>query len=156
MEERECKIAQTPVSRRTNIMPFVRWLQRLFSSASTRHEAHLQRGGETTTDDDFTAEADEEIDLFNPFPEPMQLDITDVLDLHAFAPSDVRRVVEEYLREAHEAGFESVRVIHGKGIGVQRETVRRILARTPFVRHFTDAPAEAGGWGATIVFFERR
>jgi dsDNA-specific endonuclease/ATPase MutS2 len=60
-------------------------------------------------------------------------------------------VVEEYLAEAHRLGFRALRIIHGRGIGVQRETVRTILARTPFVEHFGDAPAEAGGWGATLV-----
>jgi dsDNA-specific endonuclease/ATPase MutS2 len=59
--------------------------------------------------------------------------------------------VEEYLRLAHEKGFRSVRIIHGKGIGVQREVVRSILAQTPHVSDWTDAPPDAGGWGATIV-----
>ena len=96
---------------------------------------------------------DEELDIdpFNPFPEPVRLEIGDVFDLHTIQPRDVGRVVEEYLREARRAGLRSVRIIHGKGVGVQRERVRSILARTPFVVHFTDAPAEAGGWGATIA-----
>jgi hypothetical protein len=94
---------------------------------------------------------DEELDPDDPFPEPVRLEIRDVLDLHAFAPRDVRLVVEEYLIEARAAGFRTVRIIHGKGVGVQRETVRRILARTPFVEHFSDAPPEAGGWGATVA-----
>lgn len=93
----------------------------------------------------------EEVDPFEPFPEPVRLEIRDVIDLHAFAPRDVRRVVEEYLTEARAAGFRSVRIIHGKGVGVQRETVRKVLARTPFVTHFSDAPPEAGGWGATVA-----
>ena len=96
---------------------------------------------------------DEEIDPFNPFPEPVQIEIRDVFGLHTVAPKDVKRVVEEYLREAYGAGFLSVRIIHGKGKGVQRETVRKILARTPFVERWTDAPPQAGGLGATIVFF---
>lgn len=90
-------------------------------------------------------------DPFDPFPEPVRLEIRDVLDLHAFAPRDLKAVVEEYLREAHSLGFRQVRIIHGKGVSVQREHVRRILARTPFVEHFSDAPPEAGGWGATIA-----
>lgn len=94
---------------------------------------------------------DEEVDPFNPFPEPVRLEIGDVFDLHTIAPRDVRRVVEEYLEEARRAGFPSVRIIHGKGKGVQRQMVRTILARTPFVSDFTDAPPEAGGLGATIA-----
>ncbi|MDT4897874.1 MAG: hypothetical protein QOH25_2951 [Acidobacteriota bacterium] len=65
----------------------------------------------------------------------------------------MKRVVEEYLIEAHEAGYRSVRIIHGKGKGVQREMVHSILSRTPFVENWTDAPPQAGGWGATIVRF---
>lgn len=90
-------------------------------------------------------------DYDNPFPEPVEIEITDIFDLHTIPPRDVKRVVEEYLHLAHEKGFKSVRIIHGKGIGVQRETVRSILARTPFVSDWTDAPPEAGGLGATIV-----
>ena len=92
-----------------------------------------------------------EVDPFDPFPEPVTIEIGDVFDLHTIAPRDVKRVVEEYLHEAHQAGFRSLRIIHGKGVGVQREMVRAILARTPFVEAWTDAPPEAGGWGATIV-----
>jgi len=87
----------------------------------------------------------------NPFPEPVEIEITDVFDLQTIPPRDVKRVVEEYLRLAHEKGFRSVRIIHGKGIGVQREMVRSILARTDFVVDWTDAPPDAGGLGATIV-----
>jgi hypothetical protein len=93
----------------------------------------------------------EPFDPFNPFPEPVTIPITDVFDLHTIPPRDVKRVVEEYLIEAQAAGFRSVRIIHGKGIGVQREMVRTILGRTPWVLNWTDAPPEAGGLGATIV-----
>jgi len=99
-------------------------------------------------------EADQdEIDPFNPFPQPVQVEITDVLDLHTIPPRDVKPVVEEYLEQAHRAGFRTVRLIHGKGIGVQREIVRAVLARTRFVVDWTNAPPEAGGLGATIVRF---
>lgn len=91
------------------------------------------------------------IDLDNPFPDPVEIEITDVFDLHTIPPRDVKRVVEEYLLIAHEKEFRSVRIIHGKGIGVQRELVRSILAQTPFVIDWTDAPPHAGGLGATIV-----
>ncbi|HEU4478642.1 MAG TPA: Smr/MutS family protein, partial [Pyrinomonadaceae bacterium] len=91
------------------------------------------------------------LDPYNPFPELVEIAITDVIDLHTIPPRDVARVVEEYLRQTHEAGFSVVRIIHGKGIGVQRTTVRSILEKTPFVVDWTDAPPEAGGLGATIV-----
>ncbi len=84
--------------------------------------------------------------------EPARLPIEDVLDLHPFAPRDIESVVEEYLLEARKK-FVSVRLIHGKGIGLQREKVRALLARLDFVERFADAPLEAGGWGATIVWF---
>lgn len=82
---------------------------------------------------------------------PVPIPITDVIDLHSFPPKDVRSAVEEYLLAAHERGFTALRIIHGRGIGVRREIVRSVLSRTPFVDSFEDAPAEAGGWGATIV-----
>ena len=91
----------------------------------------------------------------DPFPEPVEIEITDVFDLHTIPPRDVQRVVEEYLQIANEKGFRSVRIIHGKGIGVQREMVRSILARTSFVSDWTDAPPNAGGLGATIVHLSR-
>ena len=94
---------------------------------------------------------EEDVDPFNPFPEPVVVEISDVIDLHEIPPKDVKRVVEEYLSEAHRLEFRNLRIIHGKGIGVQREMVRTILARTPFVIDWTDAPPEAGGLGATIV-----
>lgn len=83
--------------------------------------------------------------------EPVRIPVTDVLDLHSIPPHDVKLVVEEYLEEARRLGLRFLRIIHGRGIGVQRETVRTVLARTPFVESFSDAPPEAGGWGATIV-----
>lgn len=83
--------------------------------------------------------------------EPVRIPITDVFDLHTVPVRDVAAIVEEYLEEARRMGFPALRIIHGRGIGVQREIVRSILARTPFVESFGDAPAEAGGWGATIV-----
>ena len=87
----------------------------------------------------------------DPEPEPFRIPITDVFDLHSVPARDVKAVVEEYLQEAYRMGFRALRIIHGRGIGVQREMVRSILARTEFVASFEDAPAESGGWGATIV-----
>lgn len=83
--------------------------------------------------------------------EPVRIPIADVFDLHSIPPRDAKAVVEEYLREAHRLGFKALRIVHGRGIGVQREMVRQTLARLEFVAAYRDAPAEAGGWGATIV-----
>jgi len=83
--------------------------------------------------------------------EPIRIPITDVFDLHSVPPRDVKGVVEAYLEEAHKMGFKALRIIHGRGIGVQREIVRRVLEKTEYVEAFGDAPAEAGGWGATVV-----
>lgn len=93
----------------------------------------------------------EPLDEDSPFPDPVELPLEDVLDLHPFRPNEIRSVVEEYLLACCAAGFTTVRLIHGKGIGVQRESIRTLLTRLPYVRSFHDAPPEAGGWGATIV-----
>ena len=94
------------------------------------------------------------VDLENPFPDPIEIEVTDVFDLHTIHPRDVKRIVQEYLTVANEKGFRIVRIIHGKGIGVQREMVRSVLSKTPFVIDWTDAPPERGGLGATIVRFK--
>lgn len=96
-------------------------------------------------------DADERLDDENPFPDPIVLELTDVFDLHAIPPQQTSAVLREYLHQAHARRFRFVRIIHGKGIGVQREMTRKVLANTPFVIHFRDAPPEAGGWGATVV-----
>ena len=83
--------------------------------------------------------------------EPVRIPITDIFDLHSVPARDAKPVVEAYLEAAYAAGLRYVRIIHGRGIGVQRQMVRRVLARTAFVESFRDAPMEAGGWGATIV-----
>jgi dsDNA-specific endonuclease/ATPase MutS2 len=87
----------------------------------------------------------------DPFDEPVAIPITDTFDLHTVTPRDVEVVVEEYLSEANRMGLKALRIIHGRGIAVQREVVRSVLGRTSFVLSYGDAPAEAGGWGATIV-----
>lgn len=87
--------------------------------------------------------------------EIVRIPITDVFDLHSVPPRDVTGVVEAYLEEARKMGLRALRIIHGRGIGVQREAVRAVLARTAFVQDYRDAPAEAGGWGATIVTLRR-
>jgi DNA-nicking Smr family endonuclease len=87
----------------------------------------------------------------SPFTEPIVLPIEDSIDLHAFHPKDIPSVVEEYLEQCKQVGLAEVRIIHGRGTGVQRNIVRSILQKHPRVLSFQDAPAEAGGWGATVV-----
>jgi DNA-nicking Smr family endonuclease len=82
---------------------------------------------------------------------PVTIPIEDALDLHAFAPRDIPSVVESYLEAAWEAGLREVRVIHGRGKGVQRERVRQVLAHHPLVVEAREATPERGGWGATVV-----
>jgi len=79
------------------------------------------------------------------------LPLGDVLDLHAFSPRDAKLAVEAFLEHAVEQRLGVARIIHGRGIGAQREMVRKLLAAAPAVVSFHDAPAEAGGWGATVV-----
>jgi dsDNA-specific endonuclease/ATPase MutS2 len=86
---------------------------------------------------------------------PLRIPVTDIFDLHTVPPRDAKAVIEEYLGEAYRLGFKALRIIHGRGIGVQREMVRAILARTPYVIDFQDAPIEAGGRGATVVTLGR-
>jgi len=81
----------------------------------------------------------------------VQVPITDVFDLHSFARRDAKAALEAYLEQATHLGFQGLRIIHGRGIGAQRAMVRTVLSRTEGVTGYRDAPAEAGGWGATIV-----
>jgi dsDNA-specific endonuclease/ATPase MutS2 len=120
-------------------MKFTSWLKGLFKNS-----------GDVPAED---SESDT-LDPFNPFPVPVEIEIKDVIDLHTIHPRDVKAVVQEYLHQAYEKGFRSVRIIHGKGIGVQRDMVRSLLANTTFVADWTDAPPQAGGLGATIVRLE--
>ena len=87
----------------------------------------------------------------DPFAEPFDLEITDTLDLHAFNPKEVRAVTIAYLEEARKKGLRTVRLIHGKGVGVQRETVRKVLGETGFVKGFKSGDEFSGGWGSTIA-----
>jgi DNA-nicking Smr family endonuclease len=86
-----------------------------------------------------------------PIEGPFEIPITGELDLHPFAPRDIPSVVEEYVRVCRERGVLRLRLAHGRGKGVQRAVVRRALASMPEVVSFSDAPPEAGGWGATLV-----
>jgi DNA-nicking Smr family endonuclease len=84
-------------------------------------------------------------------PESVDLPITGELDLHAFSPRDIPAVVADYLDSCREHGIERVRLVHGRGQGVQRAIVRRVLSGRADVVGFDDAPPELGGWGATLV-----
>ncbi len=91
----------------------------------------------------------------NPFSEPVEIEISDTLDLHSFQPSEVKLVTQTYLSEARNKGFETVRIIHGKGIGVQREIVRKVLSESEFVLSFKSGDElSGGGIGATVVKFK--
>lgn len=85
---------------------------------------------------------------------PVTLPVEDSLDLHPFAPRDVPSVVSDYLEAAHDRGLREVRLIHGRGIGVQRERVRSMLGRHPLVETFHDAEPSRGGWGATVAYLK--
>jgi DNA-nicking Smr family endonuclease len=91
-----------------------------------------------------------------PSDEPHILPIEDSIDLHAFQPKEIASVVQEYLEECRQAGFAEARLIHGKGVGVQRNIVRSVLNKHPAVLSYHDAPAEAGGWGATVVILKQQ
>lgn len=82
---------------------------------------------------------------------PVEIPIDGVLDLHTFNPRELPLLIDEYLAVCHEKGIFCVRIIHGKGTGVQKARVRSLLARNLLVRRFKDAPEDAGGWGATLV-----
>ena len=85
---------------------------------------------------------------------PVEVPVEDSIDLHSFPPRDVPDVVDAYLEAAVEKGFTEVRLIHGRGIGVQRDRVQKLLARHPRVSGFHDAPPDRGGWGATIAYLK--
>jgi DNA-nicking Smr family endonuclease len=87
--------------------------------------------------------------------EPVKIPIEDVLDLHTFQPRDIPDLLEDYFTECLRTGIYSVRIIHGKGKGVQKKRVREILRKSRMVISFSDAPPEAGGWGATLVELSR-
>ena len=86
--------------------------------------------------------------------QPVKILVEDSIDLHSFPPRDVPDVVDAYLEEAVEKGFTEVRLIHGRGIGVQRDRVQKLLARHRLVSGFHDAPPDSGGWGATVAYLK--
>jgi DNA-nicking Smr family endonuclease len=88
--------------------------------------------------------------------DPVRIPVEDVLDLHTFRPQDLEPLIEDYIEACVHADFTSVRIVHGKGRGVQKRRVQELLRRNPYVAAFHDAPLEAGGWGATIVALSAR
>jgi len=94
-------------------------------------------------------------ELDSPFSEPVVLPIEDFIDLHAFSPKDIPSVVEEYIEQCLRAGIYEVRIIHGRGKGIQRRIVRSILKTHPCVASFKDGAADSGGWGATVVVLRK-
>lgn len=107
-----------------------------------------------TTRDEATIDG-EDHDENDYFPDPIEMPIESEIDLHTFSPKDIRDVVREYCREAGEKGFEEVRIVHGKGKGVQRKIVHSELAKHPHVVEYWDAPPGRGHWGATFAKLKR-
>ncbi len=97
------------------------------------------------------ASEEPEEDQEEPDSDSVELPIEDCIDLHSFPPAEIPAVVGDYLQAAHARGLVEVRLIHGRGIGVQRERVRSLLSSHPLVHSFHDAPPELGGWGATVA-----
>lgn len=85
----------------------------------------------------------------------VHIPIEDWIDLHTFSPREVPSLLEDYLSECQKKGFKEVRVIHGKGKGVQRGIVHGFLRGSPLVEFFKTAPPEQGEWGATIVYLKK-
>ncbi len=85
----------------------------------------------------------------------VRIPIEDWIDLHTFSPKEIPSLLEEYLLECHKKGFKEVRIIHGKGKGVQRSIVHSFLQRSPLVEFFKTAPPETGSWGATIAILKK-
>ena len=83
--------------------------------------------------------------------EPVVVPIDGTLDLHTFNPRDLPSLLPEYLSACHDKGILNVRIIHGKGKGVQKARVQSILSKNPLVKQFRSASEDAGGWGATLV-----
>jgi dsDNA-specific endonuclease/ATPase MutS2 len=107
--------------------------------------SQLWRKTQTTKDPETPEAPYDETEVF-------EVPIEAELDLHTFSPKEIPEVTKSYLEEAHHKHFLQVRIIHGKGKGVQREIVHSLLKKHPLVQSFQLAPPEQGGWGATIVW----
>jgi DNA-nicking Smr family endonuclease len=86
----------------------------------------------------------------------VRIPIMDWIDLHIFSPREIPSLLEDYLTECQKKGFMEVRIIHGKGKGVQRNIVHSFLKKSPLVESFKDAPLESGSWGATIANLKKK
>ena len=116
----------------------------VLSAGSTASADDLEGDGQPGEEDEYDPE------------QPVEIFVEDSIDLHSFPPRDVPDVVDAYLEEASEKGFTEVRLIHGRGIGVQRDRVQKLLARHPLISGFHDAPPDRGGWGATIAYLKQK
>jgi dsDNA-specific endonuclease/ATPase MutS2 len=114
----------------------------------------LSAGSRVSADDLEGDDQPDEEDEYDP-EQPVEISVEDSIDLHSFPPRDVPDVVDAYLEEASKKGFTEVRLIHGRGIGVQRDRVQKLLARHPLISGFHDAPPDRGGWGATIAYIKK-
>ena len=90
------------------------------------------------------------------FRDSIRIPIEDSIDLHTFSPKEIPSLLEEYLAECIRTGIYEVRIIHGKGMGYQRQRVHSFLEKSSLVQSFYPAPLASGGWGATIAILRRR
>jgi DNA-nicking Smr family endonuclease len=90
------------------------------------------------------------------FQDTIRVPIEDSIDLHTFSPKEIPSLLEEYLEECRKAGIYEVRIIHGKGMGFQRQRVHSVLAKSTLVESFSLAPSALGGWGSTIAVLRRK
>ena len=88
--------------------------------------------------------------------DPVVVPIDGMLDLHTFAPSELKRLMQDYIDACLESNIYDLRIIHGKGSGVMRTRVRSLLEKDLRVQAFEDASPDAGGWGATLVTLKGR
>jgi membrane-bound metal-dependent hydrolase YbcI (DUF457 family)/DNA-nicking Smr family endonuclease len=131
------------------------WWTRPASRAPRRAEDAPSAATEESSSDPASADAPDD-ETSRDEDDVAVLEITDHIDLHHFAPRDILSVVDAYLEAAWEKGFDEVRLIHGRGKGVQRARVQKLLSTHPLVISYKDAPQTRGGWGATIAWLAPR